>query len=242
MGRVGYLIRIKVADLADPDGRLSILYSTAYASAIPGIMSEFHVTSEPVATLGLTTYLIGLAVGSLILAPLSELYGRRPVYMVNMILFVLLVLPCALATSLPEILIIRFFGAFAGSVMIANAPGSISDIVDDEYRALAFSLFALGPMNGPVFGPLISGFTSQHLGWRWTNWLVLIFGGIALTLMALVKETYAPTILRKKAKLRRKETGDARWWSRYDQKLGFWSSLKVNLARPFVMLLIEPIW
>ena len=126
--------------------------------------------------------------------------------------------------------------------MIANAPGTLSDIVDDEHRALAFSLWSIGPMNGPIFGPLIGGFASEYLGWRWTNWLVLIFAGAAFVFVALVKETYAPAILRKKARLRRKETGNENWWNRYDQRLKLWPLLKINLSRPFVMIATEPIW
>jgi MFS family permease len=74
-------------------------------------------------------------------------------------------------------------------------------------------------MNGPVTGPLIGGFAAQYLGWRWTNWLVLIFGGVAWIMCACIKETYAPALLKKKAAKLRKETGDDRWWCRYDQKL-----------------------
>jgi MFS family permease len=96
-----------------------------------------------------TTYLLGLAVGSLILAPISETYGRKPVYAVAMIIFSLLVIPCARATSMAEIIAVRFFGALAGSSMIANAPGTVGDIVSDEYRALAFSIWSIGPLNGP---------------------------------------------------------------------------------------------
>jgi hypothetical protein len=87
-----------------------VLYSTSYTSSMPGMMKEFNEKSEPIATLGITMYLVGLAVGSLILAPLSEIYGRRPVYIGSLLFYTLLVLPCALATSLPEILIVRFFG------------------------------------------------------------------------------------------------------------------------------------
>jgi hypothetical protein len=87
-----------------------ILYSTSYTSSMPGMMKEFHGTSEPIATLGVTTYLVGIAVGSLILAPLSEIHGRRPVYIGTLLAFCLLVLPCALATSLPEVIVVRFFG------------------------------------------------------------------------------------------------------------------------------------
>lgn len=113
------------------------------------MQEEFDAPSKTVVTLGLTTYLFGFAAGSLLLAPLSETFGRKPVYCVCMTIFCLLIIPCALAHSLTEIVVIRFFGALAGSSMIANAPGSIGDIVSDEYRALAFSIWSIGPFNGP---------------------------------------------------------------------------------------------
>ena len=103
--------------------------------------------------------------------------------------------------------------------MIANAPGSVSDIVTDEYRALAFSIWSIGPMNGPVTGPLIGGFVAEYLGWRWTNYLVMILAGVGWLAMSSIKETYAPVILQRKAAKMRKETGDDRWWCRYDQKM-----------------------
>ena len=104
---------------------------------------------------------IGIAIGSVVLAPLSEMYGRRPIYIASLLLFTVLVIPCGLATSLPEVVIVRFFGALAGSAMVANSPGTDSDIVNDEYRALAFSIWSIGPFNGPTFGPIIGGFSTQ---------------------------------------------------------------------------------
>jgi len=73
-------------------------------------MVEFNFSSQPVGTLGVTTYLLGMAAGSVIVAPLSEVYGRRPVYIICLALYSLLVIPCAMATSLVQILVIRFFG------------------------------------------------------------------------------------------------------------------------------------
>lgn len=196
-----------------------VLYSTSYTSSMPGMMEEFGVSSEAIATLGVTTYLLGLAVGSLILAPLSEIYGRRVVYVGSLGFFSLMVIPCALATSLPEVLIVRFFGALGGAAMISNAPGTVSDIVTEEYRALAFSIWSIAPMNGPVTGPLIGGFTAEYLGWRWTNWIVLILSGIAWIMVSFLQESYAPVLLQRKAAKMRKETGDERYWCRYDQEL-----------------------
>lgn len=87
-------------------------------------MKEYHVTNQPVATLGLTTYLFGLAFGCLALAPLSELYGRRPIYLVSLGVFALLILPCAMPSSLAEIIIVRFFGyVFSLSLFLSLFPG-----------------------------------------------------------------------------------------------------------------------
>lgn len=154
-----------------------VMYSTSYTSGIPGMMVTFDIQSKTLVVLGITTYLCGLAIGSLLLAPLSEMYGRRPVYLVAVAMFTILIIPCALSNSLAQILVMRFFGAVAGAAMISNAPGTVSDIISDDYRALAFSIWSLGPMNGPVVGPLIGGFVFQALGWRWTNWVVMIGSG-----------------------------------------------------------------
>ncbi len=87
-----------------------VLYSTSYTASIPGLMVAFGVENQTIVTLGVTTYLLGLAAGSIVVAPMSELYGRRPTYIICMAIFALLVIPCGLATSLSEILVVRFFG------------------------------------------------------------------------------------------------------------------------------------
>lgn len=83
----------------------------------------------------------------------------------------------------------------------------------------------------------------RYLGWRWSNWIMMILSGVAWISVSLLNETYAPAIIKDKAMLRRQETGDERYWSRYDdQKVSFVQLLKVNLCRPFVMIFNEPIW
>jgi multidrug resistance protein len=217
------------------------LSSTLYTSGIPGLQNDFHV-SKIVALVGVTTYLLGMGIGSIIFAPLSELLGRRPVYIASMTMFLLLLLPVALAQSITSVLVSRFFGGFFGSALMSNSPASVNDIVSDKRRALAFGFWSIGPTNGPVYGPIIGGFVFQYLGWRWTNWIVLIIGGVVLVLIATIKETYAPVILKRRAARKRKETNDSKWWTRYDDGVGFASSLRINLERPFAMLLKEPIW
>ena len=138
----------------------SVLYSTSYTAAIKDIAKEFH-SSAVLVTLGLTFYLIGLALGSLVLAPLSEMYGRKPVGIVSLAFFIVLIIPCGIGNSVSELVVVRFLGALAGSAMIACAPGSVADMVDDEHRALAFSVWSIGPLNGPGTIELVTGVVYQ---------------------------------------------------------------------------------
>lgn len=88
---------------------VATMYSTSYTSSTPGLIEEFGSTTT-IVTLGMTTYLLGLAAGSLVVAPLSELYGRRIVYLVCLSMWALLIIPCGLAHSLTAIIVVRFFG------------------------------------------------------------------------------------------------------------------------------------
>ncbi|KEF62595.1 uncharacterized protein A1O9_00568 [Exophiala aquamarina CBS 119918] len=220
---------------------LVVSNSTAYTAAIGDMMKEFDISDKVVPTLGITTYLFGLAVGSLILAPIAETYGRRPVYTMGLLVFAILVLPVSLVHSMDAIIVLRFFSAIFGSATIANAPGTIADMVSDEYRAVAFSIWSIGPMNGPVIGPVLGGYITQYKGWRFTNWVILIWAGVSFLLLVTVRETYSPVLLQRKAAKLRKDNDDSRYWSRYDIKVGFIELMKINLSRPFIMAVTEPI-
>lgn len=83
-----------------------VLYSTSYMSCLPGLELDFQV-SHLGATTGLTSYLLGLAAGSLLSPPLSELYGRRIVYIGCFSVWTLLVIPCSLAGSFSTVVASR---------------------------------------------------------------------------------------------------------------------------------------
>ncbi|KAF9894102.1 hypothetical protein FE257_009075 [Aspergillus nanangensis] len=226
--------------MAGPRTWVVVLFSTSYTASVPR-MSEYFDTSKTVMTLGVTCYLIGMAVGVLIMAPLSELWGRWPIFLVNALCFTVMFLPSALATSAAGLIVVRFFSGLFGSAFVANSPGVIADMIDGEYRALAISIWSLGPLNGPVSGPIIGGFVTEYLGWRWSNWVVMMLSGLSLAGACLLRETYTPFLLRQKAKAKRKETGDDRWWSDYDSPLQFVALLSSNLVRPLHMAVSEPI-
>jgi MFS family permease len=126
-----------------------VLYSTAYTASIPGVIDYFGV-SRLMATLGLSVYLFGMAIGSVVSAPFSEMCGRKPVYLISMVMFLITVIPTGVTTSFAGVLAPRFFSGFAAAALVTNSPGSVNDIVMPKYRALAFSFWSIGPINGPV--------------------------------------------------------------------------------------------
>lgn len=99
-------------------------FSTA---GIPDIARDLN-TTDLIATLGVTTYVLGFAFGPLVWAPLSEVRGRRPVYILSWTVFTIFQIPCALARNAPMLIICRLIAGTFGSSPLANAGGSLADI------------------------------------------------------------------------------------------------------------------
>jgi len=96
--------------------------SSIYTSVIPNIAEEFGC-STVVSTLGIFTFLFAYAISPLLFAPLSEVFGRRPIFRLTLLLYVLFSLGCALAPNIAAMLALRFlagfFGASSGTLHLA---------------------------------------------------------------------------------------------------------------------------
>ncbi|TAQ85508.1 hypothetical protein B7494_g6163 [Chlorociboria aeruginascens] len=219
----------------------NLLFTTCYANGIPGMMQEFHYHDSTVLSLGLSLPLVGMGIGSLVLAPLSETVGRRPVYIVCQTAFLAFIPLCATARSLIQVLICRFLASLMGTVVLSISPGSIVDIVQPQHLPLAISIYCIGPMNGPVTGPIIGGFTYERWGWRSLNWLVLIISGLGSIIIFLIPESYAPVLLRRRAHKLRQETHNSNWWSAHDSQIPITYIIKRATWRPFKLAFTEPV-
>ncbi|GAA5986139.1 hypothetical protein JCM10908_006426 [Rhodotorula pacifica] len=205
--------------------------------------AEYFGVSELVANLVVCVFVVGFGIGPLILAPLSEMYGRRIVYIVSMFLYFIFILPECVTTSFAVLIVFRFLSGLMVSGVMTNAAGSIGDlwaINERGYKMVAFSgiLFA-----SPCLGPLIGGYLTITRGWRAMWWLLFGFsGGMWAICSPLLVETYAPTLLQWRAKRLRKESGDNTIMTEQErQKRPISEVMHETLLRPVVMLTTEPI-
>jgi len=188
---------------------VSPLASSAFTPGIEQIAQDLGCETTDV--IGTTTgFVVMLGLGPLLLAPLSETFGRRKLYVICFSMFTLLQIPTALAPNIATLIAMRTISGFFGSVGIANGGGTISDMFVPEERAGIFGWYLLGPLLGPTLGPLFGGVTVQRLGWRWIFWIMTIICGInTLAGFIFLRETYPPVILNKRKQELESDEGDA---------------------------------
>ncbi|KAJ4473819.1 major facilitator superfamily domain-containing protein [Lentinula aciculospora] len=220
-------------------GALSFMTFSVYVGS--NFTAYFH-TNLTVATLGLTLFVFGYGIGPMFLSSLTEIpqIGRSPPYLVSLGIFFILQIPTVLATNVPGFLILRFLGGFWGSPPLATGGASIGDIFPPSTRAYAIGAWGTVSICGPVLGPLIGGFASGALGWRWSLWpLLFLCGGTWLFLMFALPETSAGNILYKR-RLRLVRLRQRRGIEGAAQ-MTVGEVLKATLIRPFQLMIMEPI-
>ena len=163
-----------------------------YSPALPA-MCKFFNCSVPLAQMGLTTGMIGLATGQLILGPVSDRCGRLPVLYGSLILFIVAAIISVFSPSIHVFNLCRFFqgvGASGGYFLARTIPADIY-----KGRNLAKLMALIGGINGiaPASAPVIGGVTADHYGWKGVFILLTIFAVVILLSARGLKETLPPS-------------------------------------------------
>lgn len=150
-----------------------------YLPSLPAMGEYFNTTSSMV-QLGLTTSMIGLAVGQIFFGPLSDRYGRRLPLVVAMWLFIVSTVCCLFSQNIGQFVAFRLIQgvAGAGGIVISRS------IATDKYsgRELAKMLAVIGAINGvaPVAAPIAGGVLTESIGWQGIFCILLVLGFILL--------------------------------------------------------------
>ncbi|KAF9462117.1 major facilitator superfamily domain-containing protein [Collybia nuda] len=215
--------------------------SSAPAGIVSQLMSEFGM-SQKLGVLTLSLFVAGYCVGPLFWGPLSEQYGRRPIFLLGFVVYTGFQVGAAMAPNTASMLVFRFLGGVFAAAPLTNSGALISDIWDAGTRGKALAIFTVAPFAGPALGPTAAGFIGETTSWRWVFWTLAIFAGLCCFLILFtIPETYSPILLVEKAKKKRKESGDNRFYAPMEKSVSSpMQRVEDVLARPFVIMFSEP--
>jgi DHA1 family bicyclomycin/chloramphenicol resistance-like MFS transporter len=161
-----------------------------YLPALP-MLRQALAASEAQTLFTLSAFFIGFAGGQLVFGPLSDRFGRKPLLLVGLVVYVAASIACALATSMTTIVFWRFVQAFGGSVVPAVVQAMVRDLYDRDQSARILSLNMLVTASAPVIAPLIGGQVLLWFDWRAIFWVLVVFGVVSLGAALALPETLA---------------------------------------------------
>jgi DHA1 family bicyclomycin/chloramphenicol resistance-like MFS transporter len=170
---------------------LGPLATDMYLPALPGLTGEFS-TSPGRVQLTLSLFLAGFALAQIIYGPLSDRFGRKPVLLAGLALFVIASVACALAQSIEMLILARFVQALGGSAGPVLGRAMVRDIHGPRESARVLSHIGSAMALAPALAPILGGYMSVYLGWASIFWFLALVGLFGATLLLLAIEESAP--------------------------------------------------
>ena len=233
---------------------------TAYTAGLSGVIERFDIsTTKAIAPFSL--YLFGIAFAPIHTPHLSERYGRVPVYLVCLPVWMLFILGAGLAKNYATLAVCRFFAGFAGGPCLVLIEGTFADVWAVEVTLTYYSGLTLasyvGAACGEYFhlrdmilayryqqliisspGPLIAGFLVTAKDWRWTQYITLMLGLGAYFIGLGMPETYAREIVRSRA---RRHGMSHHQLSKAESGVTLREMAQITFFTPLKMLISEPL-
>ena len=158
--------------------------STVLATSLPAIALDLH--QDPIVLkLAFTSYLLSLAIFIPISGWIADRFGARQVFRIAIAVFTLASLACAFTQSLEGFIIARFVQGLGGAMMVPVGRLVLVRSIPKSDLVQALSYLTLPALIGPVIGPLIGGFLTTYLHWRWIFWINLPMGLIGIVLASI---------------------------------------------------------
>lgn len=163
-----------------------------YLPSLPLIASDLHADAASV-QLTISLFLAGLCLGMLVYGPLSDRYGRRPLLLGGMALYLVATVGCMFASSVEQLVAWRFFQALGGAAASVLARAIVRDLFALGEAARVLSLMHLVTMLATLVAPLLGSVLMEVRGWRTVFFGLLVFGALCLVASAWkIGETHAP--------------------------------------------------
>ncbi|KAK4098862.1 MFS general substrate transporter [Parathielavia hyrcaniae] len=195
-----------------------------------------------------TIWELGEAAGPLLIAPLSEMFGRYPVMNAANLLFIGASVLAATSQTVPQLVVARMLNGLVTAVNVLN-PAIVGDMFVSDERGGALSLLFLAPLLGGACGPMVGSAVADRYGWRTVIWMtVAVASACELLFLLCFRETYKVAILRRRARdmMNSRAAGSARSFKtafdeaedglRGGRPASEWDKLRDAVLRPATVL------
>lgn len=195
------------------------------APSVPQVLATFRPDGgdKSLGSFCVTVYILGFCVGPLVLAPLTDIYGRTTLYRVYIVTYLVLTIACALAPSLEALIVFRLFAGCFGGAPMAIGGAVIADMYPPGRRGGPMAWYSAGTMLGPTLGPVLGGVITGRIDWRWVFWFAAILvlstqpqlkipsesadsaplqAGVGAIGIFILPETHLPTLTRRHSRSR----------------------------------------
>lgn len=232
----------------------SVMGSALYSPSTGLLKDEFGISSE-LALLPMALFIIGFAVGPIVLAPMSEnpSVGRSSIFVTAHFIYFVLQIPQAWGAgthSFAVFTVLRFLSGLAASPVLALGSAACGDVVNLPYLPFAIVTWSSSSVAGPCLGPVMGGaLANASHSWRWCFRLQAILAAVSVVFISFfLPETYGPAILYRKVQRLRKSTGNGKLTTQFEIDHPpvsasqtcldtLWRPLQITLAEPMVMLI-----
>ncbi len=158
---------------------MQALDSTIANVALPYMQGSLAATADQV-TWVLTSYVVAAAIMTAPVGWMAMRFGRKQLFIASLTGFTVASMACGAAQSLTQIVVFRLIQGMFGAALVPLSQATMLDIYPVEQRGQAMAIWGMGVMVGPILGPTLGGYLTEHFTWRWVFYVNLPFGILAV--------------------------------------------------------------